>query len=114
MIRLRSIPYLLMGGIMVYQFLKQKTGVSLVTKTFKASGNCSLCKNRIETALEVRGVNKATWDPNTEMVTVLFNPKVTDLEKLQRLVADAGHDTATVKASDEVYGQLPACCYYRG
>jgi copper chaperone CopZ len=99
---------------MVYQFLKQKTAVNLVSKTFKASGNCGLCKNRIESALEVRGVNKAEWDMTTGAVTVKFNPKVTNLEELQQLVADAGHDTGLVKASDEVYEQLPACCHYRG
>ncbi len=98
---------------MVYQFLKQKTTVSLVTKTFKASGNCSLCKNRIESALEVRGVNKATWDLQSGAVTVKFNPKVTSLAKLQQLVADAGHDTGSVKADDEIYEKLPACCHYR-
>ena len=98
---------------MVYQFLKQKSTVSLVTKIFKVSGNCGLCKNRIETALEVRGVNKAVWDLETGMMTVKFNPKVTTLEKLQQFIADAGHDTGSVKASDEVYEQLPACCHYR-
>lgn len=112
MLKLRSIPYLLMAGIMVYQFLKQKTGVSLVTKTFRVSGNCILCKNRIEDALEVRGVNKAVWEEQTGMVSVTFNPKVISLDALKALVAKAGHDTDTLKASDEAYAQLPASCQY--
>lgn len=112
MLKLRSIPYLLMAGMMVYQFLKQKTGVSLITKTFRVGGSCILCKNRIEDALEVRGVNKAVWDEHTGMVSVTFNPKVISLDALKALVAKAGHDTDTLKAPDEAYAQLPASCQY--
>ncbi|MCB0521945.1 MAG: heavy-metal-associated domain-containing protein [Lewinellaceae bacterium] len=109
----RSIPYLLFGGIVVFQFLRQKATVSLTTQKFKAAGNCGMCKNRIESALDARGVNKASWDLDSGQVSVTFNPKKISLDDLQQKVADAGHDTAKFKASDEVYEALPACCHYR-
>ena len=82
------------------------------TATFKAAGNCKMCKTRIEKALQVDGVSKAEWDVATKTVTVTFNPHVLDLQDLQQKVAAAGHDTEAAKADGKVYDKLPECCQY--
>ncbi len=85
---------------------------SFVIEKFTVYGNCNMCKERIEKALKVKGVRFASWDKDTKVVTVKFNPKTITLEQLHQLVADVGHDTDLVKAKDEVYNNLHACCMY--
>lgn len=83
------------------------------TITFKVSGNCTMCKNRIESALKANtAVQQATWDSDTKIVTVVYNPHVISSGQLHQLVADAGHDTEKVHAADAAYKSIPKCCQY--
>lgn len=79
----------------------------------KVYGNCSMCKKRIETALDSKGIKAASWDTKTKELAVVYNSsKLTELQ-IHEIVAAAGHDTDKVKAKDEVYADLPFCCLYR-
>ncbi len=81
---------------------------------FNVSGNCDMCKERIETAAKsVKGVSSATWDDKTKQIHVEFNDKETDLDTIQKAIAMAGHDTEKFKADNETYESLPDCCKYR-
>jgi len=81
---------------------------------FNASGNCEMCKERIEMAAKsVTGVSTAVWDLNTKKITVKYIENQTTVETIEKTIAIAGHDTEKFKASDEVYKQLPECCLYR-
>ena len=83
------------------------------TEKFKVKGNCGMCETRIEKAANsVDGVKSADWDKETKMIEVYFNPGKTDLHKIHKAIADAGHDTEMHKASNEVYEKLPGCCKY--
>lgn len=82
------------------------------TDSIKVSGNCGMCKKRIETALKVPGVNSANWDVKTKMLTVDYNEASLSLNDLQKKIADAGHDTPKFKANDEAYAKLQSCCQY--
>jgi mercuric ion binding protein len=83
------------------------------TSTFNVYGNCVMCKDRIETALlKNKNIKKATWDVKTKMLTVVYDPHMISLDAIHQLVADAGHDTDKVKATDAVYKTLPGCCKY--
>lgn len=84
-----------------------------VTITLKVSGNCSMCKKRIETALDKSGVKQAVWDTKSKLLKVTYNPAKITEQKIHEAVAAAGHDTERVKAKDEVYAELPFCCLYR-
>ena len=64
-------------------------------------------------AMDVPGVRAAQWDQTTEKATVVYRVKKISEERLQKLVADAGHDTDLFVASDEVYAGLEKCCLYR-
>lgn len=89
-----------------------KTDAGNITEKFKVYGICSMCKDRIEKALLVKGVKYAVWDKDTEMATVKFNPDVVTLDQLHKNVAAVGHDTDKVKADDKVYQNLHGCCKY--
>lgn len=80
---------------------------------FLVNGNCGMCKKRIEkAALSVEGVTVAEWDAETMELTITFDDAKTNLQKIHEAIAKSGHDTKLVKASDEKYSTLPACCKY--
>lgn len=89
------------------------TGNKKETITFKVSGNCEMCKQRIEQALDVKGVRFAEYSLENQTLTVHFNPKQIQAAQLHTLVQSAGHDTEAGKAPDSAYAQIPGCCKYR-
>ena len=91
----------------------QIINVKDTTVFIKVFGNCGQCKDRIEAAVKVKGVDAAFWDEDTKILSVYYNPTIVNLDKFHELVAKAGHDTELKKASDNVYNKLPACCKYR-
>ena len=80
---------------------------------FKVLGNCGMCKNRIETALDRSGIKFAEWNVETKNLEVVYNNHKLSEEEVHQIVAATGHDTEKVKAKDDVYGKLPFCCLYR-
>lgn len=83
------------------------------TEKFKVYGNCGMCEARIEKAVNaVEGVTSAQWDSETKMIEVSFDDAKTDLNKIQKAIANVGHDTELFTAKDEVYDKLHGCCQY--
>ena len=84
-----------------------------VKSNFEVNGNCEMCKKRIEkAALSVKGVKMVIWDIPSNIITVTHKTNKAPLLNIQRAIANVGHDTPLVKASDEVYNELPMCCLY--
>lgn len=83
------------------------------TEAFKVSGNCGMCKERIETAAKVDGVSKADWNKDTKMLTLAYDPSKVKSDDIQKKVAAVGHDTEKYKADTKTYNGLPGCCKYR-
>lgn len=83
------------------------------TVSFKVEGECVMCKKRIETAAQGKGVSSAKWSVDTKVLTLTINPSKTTSAKIQERIADAGHDTEAKKADDAAYKGLPDCCRYR-
>lgn len=81
---------------------------------FKVSGNCEMCKERIETAAKsVAGVASAEWSTETKLMIVSFEGGKTNVDAIQKVIAKSGHDTGKYQAPDDVYNSLPECCLYR-
>ena len=81
---------------------------------FTVSGNCNMCKERIEKAAKsVSGVKTAAWDSKSQKIHVEFDSMKTDLSTIQKAIAKAGHDTGKFKADNKTYESLPECCHYR-
>ena len=76
-------------------------------------GVCEQCKERIESSLKIKGINTATWDIDSKMLDVNYNPAKITIDKILNKIAAAGHDSRQKKANDAVYAALPACCHYR-
>lgn len=84
----------------------------VVSETFKVYGNCDMCKERIENAVDVIGVKRASWNTETEMLAITFNSTKITGQEIHQLCADIGHATAKLKANEEAYEGLHHCCKY--
>jgi mercuric ion binding protein len=82
------------------------------TASFKVSGNCGMCKTRIEKTAKAAGATTAVWTVSSQTLKVTFSPKKTTSDKIQEKVAVAGHDTPKFKSTEEAYDKLPGCCQY--
>ncbi len=83
------------------------------TDSFKVSGNCGMCKRTIEGALkDLEGVVSATWDVDSKMILINYNPHHITLPEIKQKIADVGYDTDTIKAKKADYDGLPGCCQY--
>ena len=89
-------------------------GFSLTTEKaeFKVYGACGMCKARIEKAAMIDGVKTAEWSQKTSMLTITYESNKVDLDDIHKSIAEAGHDTEKVRAKDETYKSLHACCHY--
>lgn len=80
--------------------------------SFRVEGVCGECKERIESALDLKGVKVARWDLESSMVEVVYNPtKIEEMDLHKALVA-VGHKTDKLDVTPEVYNSLSNCCKY--
>ena len=86
---------------------------STKTETIKVSGNCDMCKARIEKAAKIDGVSKAEWNKDSKMLALTYDPAKTNVDAIGKKLAAAGHDTEKIKAEAKAYDKLPSCCKYR-
>ena len=85
---------------------------TIKTETIKVWGNCETCQARIEKAAKADGVSKASWDKDTKLLTLVYDPSKVKSDEIQKKIAAVGHDTEKFKAEDKVYAKLPGCCQY--
>ena len=94
---------------------KYQRQIGVKTETIKVSGACGMDKQRIEsTALKVEGVKAASWNVNTQVLTItysIFSKNASD--DVQQKIADTGNDTEKYLATEAEYNALPICCHYR-
>lgn len=82
------------------------------TVSFKVTGTCGQCKARIESAaLDVKGVKKAEWDSQSDMLVLVGSSKM-DKQKVADALAKAGHKSELAAADPKGYAKLPGCCQY--
>jgi mercuric ion binding protein len=103
----------MMSLIVLFLIISMTLFAQYKTEKFEVSGNCGMCKSRIEKASKsLEGVVTANWDIKSKIAEVKFDSTKTDINKIQMAIAKAGHDTEHFKATDEAYDKLPACCKY--
>jgi len=82
------------------------------TETFKVSGNCGMCKTKIEKAAKEAGAKSATWDADSKDLTVTYKSSTTNTAKIQEKIALVGYDNVGATATTEAYDKLHGCCKY--
>lgn len=80
----------------------------------EVEGVCNMCKKRIEkAALNTKGVKYANWNVTTHELMVIIDERKTSKSSVCQSMAQVGHDTKEIKASQEAYDKLHPCCKYR-
>lgn len=81
------------------------------TVEIQTSAICGMCKERIEGDLAFeRGVRKVDLNNETKIVTIEFNTRRTDKEKLKKAISKIGYDADDILADQKAHDRLPACC----
>lgn len=81
-------------------------------KTVHVWGNCEQCKATIDKAAQVDGVEKASWNEDSKMLTVRLDTLSSSMDAVLKSIAAAGYDNELYRGSDEAYANLPECCQY--
>lgn len=82
--------------------------------SIEVDGVCAMCKERIEKAcIRTKGVKSAVWNVKTHELKLIYDARKTDLKTINQSIADVGHDTKEIIASDAAYNSLHTCCLYR-
>jgi mercuric ion binding protein len=89
-----------------------KSDQHVTTDHIKVFGECESCKRRIENSLKIDGIISASWNVDTKVLTVEYDDKRLNTDKIEQLLSSAGHDTEKFRATDKAYNALPACCHY--
>ncbi|MGS2725070.1 heavy-metal-associated domain-containing protein [Psychroserpens sp. BH13MA-6] len=107
-----------MKKIIVLVTLLMAATVFAQDKNAKASlevdGVCMMCKERIEkAAIRTKGVKSAIWNVETHELKLIYDARKTNLDTIRKQIVAVGHDTKELKASEEAYNTVHACCRYR-
>lgn len=77
----------------------------------KTSAVCRMCKATIEKHLAYeKGVKTSDLDVPSKVVTIVYNPKKTDISKIKQAINKSGYDADELPADAKAYNALEACC----
>jgi copper chaperone CopZ len=72
---------------------------------------CKTCEKNIKTALsEKDGIIDTKIDIKNKMAEVKFDPAVTSVQTIRKVISEAGYDADGVKRNKIAYQNLDECC----
>ena len=101
-----------MKNIFLALFMVGTLGVyaKTITQTILVKGECGMCKDKIEKALDIPGVSFAEWNTETKMLTVRYNDKKVTEDQIHKTISNLGYATDKLAASKEGQDKLDSCC----
>lgn len=104
----------LLKSILIFSvlFTSFLTAQTLSNETVKVKGDCSMCKERIESTALKNGAKTANWTAETQKLQLEFNPEKISSDEILKKIAEVGHDNEKYTATSEAYEKLPSCCHY--
>ena len=79
--------------------------------SIKTSAVCETCKETIERDLSfVKGIISSSLDLKTHQLSVVYDSKKIDADKIRNEVAKIGYNADSVKADPKAFKRLPECC----
>jgi mercuric ion binding protein len=106
---IKSITIILISFFIIQSSFGQRT---VKKQTIKVYGECGQCKKKIEKSAMSAGAAYASWNEETKLLDVSYNPSVSNPVKIETAIAGAGYDTQDVPATDSAYNKLDKCCQY--
>ena len=71
--------------------------VKWIKETVLVSGNCDMCKEKIETAAKsIDGVKSAKWNSYSEKLKLKFNSELTSANVIEKEIANIGYDLSLI------------------
>ena len=109
----KSSIFLIVGILFCFELLFGQAEDSMEIY-FPTTGNCVLCKIRIENAVnKLDGIEEVTWDFETDVTYVTYDDHEIDAYEIMQVIAYVGHETEWYPASDSGYAALQGtCCLY--
>jgi copper chaperone CopZ len=81
------------------------------TVRIQTSALCKTCKRTIESDLSFeKGVKKSDLDLKTKIVTVIYDSKKTNPEKIRLAITKSGYDADSLPKDPKAFRRLPDCC----
>lgn len=81
-----------------------------ITKKITVKGECEMCKDKIETALDLPGISFAEWDKETKVLTVRYNDKKVSEDLIHQTISTLGYATDKMTADKANQAKLANCC----
>jgi cation transport ATPase len=109
---MKSIKLYIIAIICLWQTLFSVAQTNAFSEVqIKTSAVCDMCKTTLEKAMAYeKGVKKSSLNVESAVLTVYYNPKKTDADKIKKAVTEAGYDADEMKANIRAYDKLNACC----
>ncbi|MHC2991180.1 MerP [Pontibacter sp. HJ8] len=81
------------------------------TVQIKTSAVCDMCKKTLEKAMAYeKGVKTSSLDVDSKLLTVTFDTKKTNEDKIRKAVNETGYDADNKPATPRAYNKLDDCC----
>ncbi|MBQ7735408.1 MAG: cation transporter [Bacteroidales bacterium] len=81
------------------------------TVTIQTNGTCAQCKKiMMDNIPQWPGVKECSYDMQTAKVTITYETRGTDVDKLREGIRLLGYDADHIKADPEARAKLPKCC----
>ena len=100
-------------GLMLISSLTYAQSNKPVTVDLTVGGTCKMCKERIESTVDVKGVKFSEYTLATHNLEITYVPSKITEDQIHAMLNAVGHDTNKSKASDEQYDKIHSCCKYR-
>ncbi|WP_418123871.1 DUF3347 domain-containing protein [Chryseobacterium sp. PTM-20240506] len=110
---MKSISKIWIAFSLLFSLLIYAQSQNIKTETVKIYGNCDICKANIEKAGNLRKIATVSWNKDTKMATLTYDPQKTSQDEILKRIALAGYDSEKFLAPDNAYAALPECCHYK-
>ena len=81
-----------------------------ITQKITVKGECDMCKDRIEKALDIPGISFAEWDVESKVLTIRYNDKKITEDQIHQTISNIGYATDKVAANQTAQKSLDKCC----
>ena len=105
--RNKLLPFIILLCFITYSSFSQTQKIS-----FEVAGMCGMCQDRIENALDIKGVKTAYWSAETQICKITYNSSKITEKEIHQAIAKVGHDTPMAQATEKAYEALHHCCRY--
>ena len=97
--------------IVIFSILTMNAWAQKETVKIETSAQCEMCKERIEEEMQfTKGVTAANLDVESQILTITFKSKKTNLDKIKRAISLIGYDADEILSDEKAHDKLPKCC----